>query len=270
MAQVLGAPVAVGGAGSGPGGGVGREFSFPSQATEMGGPEIQPLIGGSGGGGGACSLPTPNCGRVNGGGGGGAILIATSATLDLANGAINANAAVFAGGGGGAIRLLATDLKGAGNLTALNGDSPAAGGRIRLEFARSNTYSGPTSSAPSLGRATTVFPPNMPTLQIVSIGGIALPAQPLAAANIPDIDLPTNFTNPVTVVVEATHVPIGANGAMVVVTAKPQYGAGFQVTSAPTPFSLVNGKLQAVVALTLPSTGVGIISAQINSVVPVP
>jgi hypothetical protein len=113
-----------------------------------------------------------------------------------------------------------------------------------------------------------VFPPITPSIRIVSIGGVPLPPQPTAAAHTPDIALPSNFTNPVPVVIEATNVPAGT---MAKVIAGPQYGYGARVISAPVALTGAVGQpKQATIYVTLPATGVGIISALIDSVVPEP
>jgi hypothetical protein len=102
----------------------------------------------------------------------------------------------------------------------------------------------------------------------VSIGGIALPPQPTTAAHTPDIALPSDFTNPVPVVVEATHVP---SGTLVQVIIRPQYGYGDRGYLNPVALTGAVGQpKQATIYVTLPATGVGIISALIDSVVPEP
>jgi hypothetical protein len=278
--------------GLGPGGGSGyylglKSAFFAGGAQPYGTPALQWLIGGSGGGGGTFDSFSPG---GNGGGGGGAILIASAGTIDLG---ASGRPAIFSHGGGayahagcgsgGAIRLAATLLRGSGEINALNpgvGTSacpPAlvsnaeAPGRIRLESAQSSQYAGtahPAASVNGVGEPIVILPPITPTVRIVSIGGVPVPAQPTAAANAPDIVLPSTFTNPVSVVVQATNVP---NGTMVKVIVSPQSGGSAQIVSSPVALTgAFQLPRQATVSVNLPSTGVGIISAQIDSVLPVP
>jgi hypothetical protein len=284
--------------GVGPGGGSGnvneashRSASFAAGAQPYGTPTLQWLIGGSGGGGGTLSLNGASPGE-NGGGGGGAILIASSSTIDLG---ISGRPAIVSHGGagsgsfnsgcgsGGAIRLAATLLRGSGDINAwspsglgacffVTSDNLNASGRIRLESAQSSQYAGtahPPASVNGLGEPIVVLPPITPIVRILSIGGVPVPAQPTAAANTPDIALPSTFANPVSVVVQATNVP---SGTMVKVIVSPQSGGSAQVVSTP-PVALIGAvgqPKQATVSVNIPGTGVGIISAQIDSVLPEP
>jgi len=154
--------------------------------------------------------------------------------------------------------------------------TPAFGGngRIRLDSARPLLYRGNTSPVftkndnPLFGQPITVFPPLTPTLRIVSIGGVALPTQPTADVNTPDIGLPANFTNPVAIVVEGTNVP---SGTTFEILASPQFGSGDRVIVSGVLTGPAGQKKTAIVTVTLPATGVGIISAVIRSaIVPEP
>lgn len=284
MADLPGSPTNIGGAGNGPGGGGGgtgtaapRPGAFESA---YGTPELQPLIGGSGGGGGAIGEIFSGS---NGTGGGGALLIASSGVIDM--GSLGPRTGINASGGrlfrslegsGGAIRLVATVLRGNSELAAL-------GGRIRLEAAQANQYTGITSQATfnPPGQPLIVFPPITPTLRILSIGGVPLPAQPTAAAHTPDIALPApspgQTSIPVTIELEATNVP---NNTPFRVFVGPQFGAGDRVIfpRPEEPNESLNFRLsgpvgqpkRATVLVNLPPSGVGIISALIDSVVPEP
>ncbi len=282
----------VGGAGGGPGGGVGETWLRGPDVTLrrssggnfVGGTELQPLGGGSGGGGGADSIL-----GSNGAGGGGALLVAAGGAIDLGTSALVSNAIESAGGdagrdgagSGGTVRLVATTIRGSRSLYALGGSGGAKGspGVIRIETPGSGMqwtgFSAPQAIFNPPGQPIVIFPPIMPELRVVSIGGVAPPAHPRADAETPDLALPTDFVNPVSVVVEATHVP---DGTLVKVIASPQFGAGDRVISAPTPLTgpspcsadPTSQCMQATVPVTLPPTGVGVISALIDSVVAVP
>jgi hypothetical protein len=297
------APTNFGGAGSGPGGGdpsAPGNFSTGSAALLYGVPELQPIIGGSGGAGSGRLLfpPPPSNGR-SGSGGGGAILIASSGTIDLGTGA---TLAIIANGGngflvpfgfgaskpgsGGAIRLIGSSVRGSRPLVALGGrinpasstDLTTAGnGRIRIESVAALLYTGtstPQASTllngdPFFGTPIRVFAPITPTLRIVSIGGAVLPNQTTADVTTPDVSLPNNFTNPVTIVVEGINVP---SGTTFEIFANPQFGSGPRVIVS-TGVLLGNpGQVKtATVSVNLPPTGVGIISAVIRTpIVPEP
>jgi hypothetical protein len=295
-------------AGNGPGGGlesVAASFGTGAPSLVYGTSLIQPLIGGSGGAGARSRRLTPFLPRSNGapgGGGGGAVLIASSGAIDLGSGpgvAITAmggdvefmrtnpaSSSTVRGwpGSGGAIRLVATSLTGIRSLDARGGRYMPAGsggglptpgdGRIRLESARQLLYSGSTTPAftkndnPIFGQPIVVFPPLTPTLRIVSIGGVALPSQPTADANTPDLAIPLSFTNPVAIVVEGRNVP---SGAEMEVFASPQFGGGDRVIGRGFLTGPMGGVKTGTISVNLPSTGVGIISAVIRTpVVPEP
>lgn len=236
-----------GGSGGGPrtnsnsGGGGGDGGSFGSSGgegsynyvTNIGSPgstygneRILPLIGGSGGGGGGGT--TVYVGGA-GGGGGGAILIASSGVLTI-NGIITANGGAgakgenngYAGGGagasGGSIRLIANTISGNGSISAAGGSgagsynsygSGAGGGAGRIRFEALNVLRVSSTNPPlSLGYPYAVAPPNMPTLTISSIGGMDVPAVPKGAFAAPDVMLPFNTKNPITVVVSGANIPV--------------------------------------------------------------
>ncbi len=288
-------PGSVAGDGLGPGGGSGIGFTACFN-TCYGNAALQPLIGGSGGGG-----AVDGTRGWSGGGGGGAILIATSRTIALGDGGTSAIEAIggegaeifksdgsllsVGAGSGGAVRLVASSLTGsrailAHLLTSSSTPRPEFQGRIRFDVPIAGMrYGGVTSPSASLnppGQPIVVFPPIMPTLRIVSIGGVRLPTQPTADAATPDLVLPAGLPNPVRVVVEATHVP-GDGSLTVRVIARPQFGTGPGVMSSPsqlfgpTPCPSNPAALceTAIVPIDLPPTGVGVISAIIDSVTPV-
>lgn len=218
---------------------------------------LLPLVGGSGGGGGSGGASFQGSG---GGGGGGAILIAASGTVTV-TGAIYAIGGypglssgqglggIGGGGSGGAIRIVATTITGNGTIAAygayagyLNNNSSGpfftyydqecgtcyygkgSTGRIRLEaeFMQRTVASNPGHV---FGAPGPVFVAGLPTLRIASVAGVNTPAEPTGNA---DITLPVSTTNPVTVVLNTTGVPVGNT---VKVTVKPANSAASSVTS---------------------------------------
>ena len=191
---------------------------------------LLPLIGGSGGAGGAGGSPYTGGG---GGGGGGAILIASSKNLYISgyiqanggNGAESAGTGCGGSGGGGAgggIRLIADTLDrggpgnilqatGGGTTPSCNGSGQNGGvGYIRLEAATAisanwnQNYANPDYTFDT--KVSKVFVPNSPTLNIASVNGTAVPANPTGVA---DISLASG-TGAVPVVINATNVPINS------------------------------------------------------------
>lgn len=250
------------GSGLGPGGGgfdpvVGVGFGG---TYNYGNPNLLPLLGGSGAGGGASykgldfNCGTNGCNGGGGGGGGGAILIASSGTIAM-NGIITANGGggglgfhtpyggsdyVGAGGGsGGAIRLMANNLTGTGTFSVNGGSgsgsqqyfAPSGPGRIRLE---ANTFSftgsivaNPPAGSTSGGHLASVGIPgivsftSVPVLAITSVGGTTAPINPTGSLITPDITLPSSITNPISVTVSASNIPVGT---VISVSAIPQNG----------------------------------------------
>lgn len=219
--------------------------------SAYGNERVLPVIGGSGGGG--AGGTTTYVGGA-GGGGGGAIVIASSGTITV-NGGIYANGGggaspssgqtYYSGGGGGSgggIRLIANTIAGNGALSASSGaggntnhpwGSGVGGGagsvgRIRIEY--SNTLR-TTASTPtmSIGYPYAVVPPNMPILAITSIGGMDVPTVPKGAYGSPDVMLPFNTNNPITVIVTGTNIPAGQT---VTVKASPSVGTATTASGA--------------------------------------
>jgi hypothetical protein len=251
-----------GGAGLGPGGGAGGlsgsayggggGFAAVGSGGTAGGAmygtaSLLPLIGGSGGGAGW----TQTFGRTSGagGGGGGALLIASSGTITLQGGILRARggntsgapvpSAFYGGGGsGGAIRLVATAITGTGGTIDVAGGTqvfspanPGAGGRVGIE-AFTNTAS-INFGTPAPGAVTVALPspailPTPPTLTISSVAGVSAPASPGAKYSSPDIVVPAGTTNPMTVALAASQVPLGTT---ITVTTKPENGAATSATS---------------------------------------
>ena len=179
-----------------------------------------------------------------------------SSTKIVVTGTISANGGTggdnsFAGtsacggnGSGGAIRLVAPQITGSGGTVSASGGCcagspfgftfcgiPGGSGRIRIEasdFAGlSLATQNPTPSfVTAPGPVTTASNPaliNLPTLTITSVGGIAAPATPGGSYSTPDMSLPQGTTNPVTVIVTATNIPLGT-GTSVTLRFIPQFG----------------------------------------------
>jgi uncharacterized metal-binding protein len=97
---------------------------------------------------------------------------------------------------------------------------------------------------------------NAPTLRITAVAGVAAPAAPTASFASPDIALPGSTTNPVTVTLAASNIPLGTT---ITVTVK---GLNDAVSSAAS--SALSGTLASSVAsasVTIPTNEPSIISA---------
>ena len=184
---------------------------------------LVPLRGGSGGGGGA--QLTNNPGGV-GGAGGGAILIASSGTITvsgsiLADGGAGGagNGGLYGGGGsGGAIHLQSQTFTGAGLIRANGGGSitynqaggySSAGviGRIRID-ATTNSFAGTITPAASFGTPfNTPLPATAPSVRLVSINNVAVPATPGGSFVSPDVTI--NASTAVSINIAAANVPLG-------------------------------------------------------------
>ncbi|MCC6642815.1 MAG: hypothetical protein IT386_16765, partial [Deltaproteobacteria bacterium] len=235
-----------GGAGIGPGGGLGSVAAGRVRAAGgifFGVPELRPLVGGSGGGGGHSLTTGGSCSGGGGGGGGGALLIAANGSVTV-NGTVSANgggsgdragascSSNGAGGSGGAIRILASSLTGSGSIEAAGGAGGASysdvsdrgnaggAGRIRLE-AITNTFA-VNGTNPVAVRAPAPGPlvnPITPTVTITGVDGKATPASPVGHRG--QIDLLVDSPGPVQIDLATTDVPAGT---AIEVTAKPKIG----------------------------------------------
>lgn len=199
------------GPGFGPGGGT---TSINKNGRWVGPVSLVPIVGGSGGWGGGV-----------GGGGGGAIVIASSSSITV-TGLVEAigGTAVSSGAGhgsGGAIRLVANSISMAGGLLAYGGGGTTTTsnpGVIRVETPAGN-FTGQAAPAPIL--STTVNPvvvPNSgtPSLVIASIGGFAVPSNPAARSDVVDLMLPSQLSDPISVVVRGHNIPVGTRVNMAV------------------------------------------------------
>ena len=282
-------------AGWGPGGGASSSGSG-GQAATYGAPasfvSLIPLFGGSGGGGGTGVFFGGVLGTGgSGAGGGGAILIASSTKITV-NGAIRANGGnagsnasltacspYASAGTGGAIRLVAPEIAGSGAtsiLQAIGGAgggtgpcapaTPAGVGRIRLEAFTTSGFTGTTNPVPSIATAPGPVSPagnpalsNVPTLQIASIAGTAVPTTQNASYFVPDMTLPAGTANPVAVVVNATNTPVGSPTAISVRLMPQAPGAATSVAAADHTGTFANSS--ATVNVTLPTGQVSLLQA---------
>lgn len=228
---------AIGGAGFGTGGGKGGDPAgtcVPEGGQFVGGPELVPLTGGSGGGGGCSSGTAASCSGGGGGGGGGALMIAVNGTLRISNFHFGADGAgggsdsgsscatTGAGGSGGAIRLLAGKMVHTGTAALFargaDGGSP---GRIRLESldASAQTSFSSDPGAQRIVGPTPLANPLAPSVTIIDVGGVAVPAVPQGAVGAVDVIVPVPGATHVNVATR--NVPGGTN---VEVTVKPRIG----------------------------------------------
>ena len=285
-----------GGAGLGPGGGLGStgasggaggagyalvgtagKGTTGSGGPAYGTPSLLPLVGGSGGGGGGATAPNSGAG---GGGGGGALVIASSGTVTLTGqiqaqggiggGIVGAGTAAGGGGSGGSVRLIAmtiTGTTGTANVSGGNGGALSTSvdggggspGRVRVEaFTNTLAINLGTSSVGVLssGAPTSVTLSGAPSLRITAVGGVAAPAAPSGSFTIADVVLPASTTNPVTVSLAATNIPVGTT---VTVTVKGLYGEAFSTVSTPLTGTLATSTASAVV--TIPTNEPSVVGA---------
>lgn len=240
---------------------------------------LLPLTGGSGGGGGGSAPNTYRGGA--GGGGGGAILIASSGTITLSNyiyarggnGAATYGTAGSGGGGaGGAVRLVANTITGAGYIDVRGGgggsvsygvSSGGTGSRGFIKFEAfdftGNTIN-PNGVPVSTSQPNPVTIPSNPLIRIASIAGVTVPLVTRGSLQgTPDLTLPGALTNPVTVQLEATNLPVDSvaqvivtppNGARTVYQATPLTGTT-NLSTATASISIPPGMSVITVSLTV-------------------
>lgn len=211
--------------------------------TGFGGPRygsatLLPLVGGSGGGGGAGS-PLQNGGPGSGGGGGGGALLLVSSGKITLSGSILAkggnsgnnnitgcthnqsNGGAGGAGAGGAVRILASAFTGNGTVNVAGGTGACAGywvggGNGAPGYAAIDVVAGGTFSLSTL-----------PNLFFTSIGGVAVPPNPTGRG---DVEIPNTVTNPVTVNIAASGIPLGT---VVKVILNQPYGENITADSSP-------------------------------------
>ena len=141
----------------------------------------------------------------------------------------------------------------------VSGAATASPGRVRIE-AFTNTaitsFPGAVPATVSTGAVSPVTLSNGPMLRISAVAGVAAPATPTASFASPDIVLPGSTTNPVTVTLAASNIPLGTT---VTVSVKGLNGAASATAS-----SALGGTLASSVAsasVTIPTNEPSIISA---------
>src|SRR5262249_35059557 len=121
---------------------------------------------------------------------------------------VDGNCGCAGSGSGGGIRLAANSISGNGSVTANGGGScrGGSGGSIQFEaFQISGVSSSPGASQGAPGA---LFLPTVPvSIQVVSIGGVALPTTPSGSFQTPDAVI--NSSSPVPVVVQTSGIPPG-------------------------------------------------------------
>ena len=206
------------------------------EATLYGSQFLLPLVGGSGGGGG---------GGLGGGGGGGVLLLAAQNVVLYGTITANGGNGVSSGGfgnssgagSGGGIRIYASLFRGNGGLSvsggsffaSTSGSSYASGnggnGRIRIDCTDSQ-FGGSIGNQFTEGFQPILIPFGRTGVQIniLSVGGSALPANPSSTSANPAVVVPAQQSNPVLIVVGCSNLPLHtpvtvsvkpANGAMV-------------------------------------------------------
>jgi hypothetical protein len=149
---------------------------------------------------------------------------------------------------------VATTLAGTTGQINVNGGAAgntAAGaggvGRIRVE-AYTFTAALKFSTAPSITQPGSTTLAGNPTLTIGSVAGVNAPASPGGSYGSPDITLPSTTTNPVTVNLAASNIPLGTT---VSVTVTPQVGAPSTATSTALSGTLASSAASASVTVPL-------------------
>ncbi len=249
---------------------------YGNGGSYVGGNALQPLIGGSGGGGSYAGDAPTSGGGGGGGGGGGTILIASSGNINI-TGAISANGGDYGAGGycggggsGGAIRLIGNRINGSGeNLYTAGGlgcvvtwwgggvfwdGGHGSVGKIRIEAYSVSTISGNTGIIFDVPRP--IFLPQVPSLAIISVASVTVPAAATGSYTAPDISLPSTITNPIPIVMSATNIPVGT---IITVVSVPQSGTPSSATAT---LSGTDTNPTATASLSISTTYPSVISAQ--------
>ena len=196
-----------------------------------------------------------------GGGGGGALLIASSGTIQL-NGPIHARG----GGGindsgygsGGAVRLVAAAITGVGSIDTSSGNAWGGGeGRVRFD-SYLNSFAGAVNGGVlSQGSQFVVVPMtgSGTRLTIGSVAGLPVPASPGGLITTPDVVLSGQQSNPISIVVQCSNVPLNTQ---ISVTVTPVTGPVVTATGYNNAGTLASSA--ATVSISIPRGG-GLISA---------
>jgi hypothetical protein len=248
-------------AGQGPGGGAAASTQSASRAgTFSGNRFLVPLVGGAGGGGGF-----QGCGgspyAPAGGAGGGAIAIISSVSINFSDGTVLANGGdgtgncgfnSSGGGGGGAIRLVAPLVGGRGTLQVAGGNGVNQG-QVRVEaFQQQFSFSvAPSAGQLSVGSPFNTFVPTS-SVRVVSVNGVALPSNPIGSFTLPDVTI--SQTQPVTLNIQATNVPLGTIVNLEVFSENPNDNSVVDQVVASTPLAGQTAALStATASVTFPS-----------------
>lgn len=167
------------------------------------------------------------------------------------------------------MRLVATTVVGNGTID-VSGGGPAfsmaspgtagSSGRIRIEaLTNTSALNMSNASSVSVGQPGALALTNAPVLQITSVAGTATPSAPTASYSQPDIVLPATTTNPVTISIAASNIPVGTAVTVKVVG---QTGAPTSVTSAGLSGTLASSTTS--VAVTIPTNQPSVISASVT------
>jgi hypothetical protein len=114
---------------------------------------------------------------------------------------------------------------------------------VRIEADAFNFSGGVTPSVAVTAAPSPVFASNLPTIRMTTIGGSAVPANPVGES---DVVLPSTISNPVTVEFAATGVPLGS---VVELTVVPAVGTTVSASSSGLTGSVANSTASAGVAL---------------------
>jgi hypothetical protein len=178
-------------------------------------------------------------------------------------GTCNGDNGCSGGGSGGAIRLMATTIvggspdldvrggAGGGSSSNTRGGGDGSAGFISIEAYNSTNFTPrvfPNVSAARYDIPGKVFLDNAPTLRITTVAGINAPAEPKGTlGNGPDIVFTTPPTNPVTVGLQATNIPVNT---IITVILTPESGAYSTVQS--TPLAGTSASSTATASVNLP------------------
>jgi hypothetical protein len=165
------------------------------------------------------------------------------------------------------LRVVASEITGSGTVNAVGGARSdggvfAPGGFVRFE-ANLNTYNGNISGASAgsfISFPTAPVPANQPSLRIISLGGVAAPANPNATLASPDITFPQAVDTGVTLQIGASNVPLGTQVTIKVV---PAVGDPTSTTTDGLAGTVADSTAQATVTLP-PGAGVITASATFN------
>jgi hypothetical protein len=208
--------------GQGPGGGFPTEQMGGRFYGTYGNPQIEPLIGGSGGG-------RTDSNQYPGSGGGGAILIAASRDIQVGGSIVSNSSTVYNGwwgpggpytgsGSGGAIKLVADRVFGTGSLQANAGSTSGSypnqtgtPGRIRIEAFETDMVD---NSSPMASNATSpvwnsgsIATQLEYELNVTHVSGLEVRQPPTGQTGSPDVSFSSD--QPVTVIVTGRNIPDG-------------------------------------------------------------